>query len=73
MTTKDMPQAKVKKTFDRPRKNETIRAKTMKQSSTGQEKWDNILNTPESDALLNTLIAQAQQEEQSGNFDEEDW
>ena len=39
----------------------------------GQNKWDELLATPESDALLTLLVAQAQREEQAGNFDEEDW
>jgi hypothetical protein len=39
----------------------------------GQTRWDELLATPESDALLTLLVAQAQREEQNGNFDEEAW
>jgi hypothetical protein len=42
-------------------------------SPTGQELWDELLNAPQSDALLARLIEEAKQEEAAGNFDEEDW
>lgn len=39
----------------------------------GQATWDELLATPESDALLTLLIAQAQADEQKDDSDEEAW
>lgn len=39
----------------------------------GQERWDELLATPESDALLMLLIEDAKRNEAAGKYDEEDW
>lgn len=42
-------------------------------SSHGQDRWDELLATPESDALLMLLLEDAKRNEAEGKYDEEDW
>jgi hypothetical protein len=52
--------------------------KNMKDSSataeaSGQDKWDELLQTPESEAFLTVLVAEARAERENGKLLEGDW
>ncbi len=42
-------------------------------SAHGQDRWNELLATPESDALLMLLVEDAKRNEAEGKYDEEDW
>ena len=42
-------------------------------SAQGQDRWDELLATQESDALLMLLVEDAKRNETEGKYDEEDW
>ncbi len=69
-----MPTLKTKPT-DRPKKTKKAISKSQTPSSakSGQEVWDDLLQTPESEAFLTMLVAEARQERQSGKLIEGDW
>ena len=44
-----------------------------KEKKSDSKVWDELLNTPESDALLALLINQSKLNEKEGKFEEDDW
>jgi hypothetical protein len=55
------------------KRTETGKTVSIEGQKTGQEQWDTLLATPESDALLILLVEQAKRDVADGKFDEEDW
>jgi hypothetical protein len=55
------------------KRSKTAKTVSIEEQKTGQEQWDTLLATPESDALLILLVEQAKQDVADGKFDEEDW
>lgn len=66
-TVKTKPSSIPKKAHSEKRKSST------KPKKHGQEKWDELLQTPESEAFLTMLVAEVRAERQSGKLLEGDW
>jgi hypothetical protein len=69
-----MPTLKAKPT-NQPQttKKATKKTPTAPSQVSGQEIWDELLETPESEAFLTMLVAEVRQERQSGKLIEGEW
>lgn len=68
-----MPTLKVKQTSQLQKPKKTAKKPSVASAQTsGQDKWDELLATPESEAFLTMLVAEVRQERQGGKLIEGD-